>query len=615
MGRRVDDPVEADHAHRPYSLPQRPSKEARPGKRAILVEFHSFRDAFLHTYRGVICGSLHDVIPDVVLVPTDLGYPQQKRFVTAMRRLLSQSSRLQVLPALHGTKERNFESILGQGFVIPGAGNSMPVKHGSRHGLGIYVANLDAAWLSASFCDKPKLLVCAVLQSTAVHHALDAQVVTCREHIVPLFQAVGKRFDKAFHSKRRLSNSSINPKPFAVNVSWLLQLEHVLDRKRQGHTAASQKREGRAFGLLCLAGYGMKELLACGFKPEACASVYHLCSLGQLRHIAHPLRMVARFQDHSKIMPRVMLQWSFGAKTFERFCSIPQLRLAGFSAIDLKNAGCTPESLLYAGYSDAELHSLGVEFDKGGDLWEPALSRRKRKMSNRCMLLSQGVAACKQAGYSAAELKIAGFGVLSLKQAGFQIDEIMDSGFRPWQLLQYYDVEDWEAIGVTASDLRLGRCCCGVTASAVQLQRAGYTARFVVEAGYKGAELIDAGYSIESLESAGHCVSDCAMERDTTDSCCDAPESWCECDLFDDPDYWHDLKLSCLDTWLTKESREASRSRNVCKSLKTRRHVALRRLRELSCAEGRRRPRRVVARKFGGAPAKTLKASLMVLTS
>jgi len=296
IGTGVDDSVEADHAHRLCSLPPKPSKETRPGKRAILGDFHSFRDAFLHAYRDAICGSLYDVISDVVLVPTDLGYPQQKRFVTAMKGLLSQSNKLQVLPALHGTQERNFESILGQGFVIPGVGNRMPVKHGSRHGLGIYVANLDAAWLSATFCDKPNILVCAVLQSTAVNHALDAQVVTCREHVVPLFQAVGKRFQKTRRSKRQPPKSSIDPKPFAVNVSWLLQLEHALDCKRQGHTAARQKRAGCAFGPLCLAGYGMQELLACGFKPEECASVYSLCSLGQLKHIPYPLRMVARFE-------------------------------------------------------------------------------------------------------------------------------------------------------------------------------------------------------------------------------------------------------------------------------------------------------------------------------
>jgi len=303
----------------------------------------------------------------------------------------------------------------------------------------------------------------------------------------------------------------------------------------------------------------------------------------------------------------MITQPTSSGKTCERFCSVPELRHAGFSAIDLSNAGCTPANLLHAGFSDVELHSVGIEFDKGGDLWEPALSRRKRKTSNRCMLLLRGAAACKQAGYSASELKAAGFGVLCLKQAGFQIDEIMDSGFRLWQLAQYYDVEDWEAIGVIASDFRL------VGLSAVQLQRAGYTARFVAEAGYKGAELIAAGYSIESLDSAVLSVLPTwAKERDT-DSRCDVPEYWQ--DFYDDGDCWYDFYLSCLDMWFAKESREASRSRTISKGLKMRNHTELLRLQQLKCAKERHRPRHFVSRKFSGAPAKTLKASLMILTS
>merc|ERR1712217_36414 len=104
-------------------------------------------------------------------------------------------------PAFHGTNAANHKSIFNRGLLIPGAGNELQVIHGAAHGRGVYTANIDAAWLSRSFCTAPTMLVCAVLQTDAVRHVGDAMVVGKAEHVVPLFVGTGETPSAALQSK------------------------------------------------------------------------------------------------------------------------------------------------------------------------------------------------------------------------------------------------------------------------------------------------------------------------------------------------------------------------------------------------------------------------------
>merc|ERR1712228_109676 len=97
-------------------------------------------------------------------------------------------------PAFHGTNAANHSSIFERGLLIPGEGNELRVVHGAAHGKGVYTANVDAAWLSRGFCYNPQMLVCAVLQSSAVRHVGDAMVVGRADHVVPLFEGEGRYF-------------------------------------------------------------------------------------------------------------------------------------------------------------------------------------------------------------------------------------------------------------------------------------------------------------------------------------------------------------------------------------------------------------------------------------
>jgi len=122
-------------------------------------------------------------------------------------------------PAFHGTAHRNHRLIFQDGLLIPGQGNNLEVVNGSAHGLGIYTARLNAAWLSGCFCDDPSLLVCAVLQSKAVRHVMDAMVVFNAASVVPLFVGRGKDRVARASGQFALVNMSV-PRP--VRVSQLL---------------------------------------------------------------------------------------------------------------------------------------------------------------------------------------------------------------------------------------------------------------------------------------------------------------------------------------------------------------------------------------------------------
>jgi hypothetical protein len=71
--------------------------------------------------------------------------------------------------AYHGTPSRNLSSICRRGLLIPGHGG-VTVQHGSTHGVGIYVAQMGAAWLSLGFSDGGySILICGVVDEAARH--------------------------------------------------------------------------------------------------------------------------------------------------------------------------------------------------------------------------------------------------------------------------------------------------------------------------------------------------------------------------------------------------------------------------------------------------------------
>jgi len=140
--------------------------------RLVRELFAQIRALFLDEFGDYIQNHLRELLPAcccrcclprsrLALTPASVSLQVQTRFLEALRA----GKGFDLCPALHGTARSNFASILKQGLLIPGRGNSLRVLHGSAHGLGIYVAKAYDVWLPASFASPSpaSILVCGVL--------------------------------------------------------------------------------------------------------------------------------------------------------------------------------------------------------------------------------------------------------------------------------------------------------------------------------------------------------------------------------------------------------------------------------------------------------------------
>ncbi len=144
-----------------------------------------------------------------------------------------------------------------------------------------------------------------------------------------------------------------------------------------------------------------------------------------------------------------------------------QLAKTGYTAGELAVAGYTPSQMAAAGFSPSDLTKVGLN--------QPACRidalRKARSQGIFSATLKKegcGIAALKAAGYRAAELKAAGFNAQSLKAVGFSAKALADAGF-------------------TATDLK----------------KAGYSAAELKAAGDSAMALKQAGFSDQALKAAG----------------------------------------------------------------------------------------------------------------
>jgi len=192
--------------------------EAAQEKAAALAltcqgEFGVFRDSFLAHYEKHIHRGLRAALtPDVELHVAPVSHVVQKRFMNCFAK----HSAGFVCPGFHGTDINNHRSIYQNGLLIPGDGNKLKVVNGEAYGRGIYTAKVNAAWLSGGFCSVPRMLVCAVIQSPAVHHHKDAMVIFNAAQVVPLFEAVAQAFGN-FIDRGIQTKKSKDPGPVAIS--------------------------------------------------------------------------------------------------------------------------------------------------------------------------------------------------------------------------------------------------------------------------------------------------------------------------------------------------------------------------------------------------------------
>jgi len=198
-------------------------------------DFDNLRWWIWSLHSAQISQSLKGCFEPVRIRPAPLAQEVCKRF---MQRVGDYPSHGRVLPAFHGTDASNHSSIFARGLLVPGESNELRVVHGAAHGTGVYTAKVDAAWLSRGFCTKPRMLVCAVLDSDDVRHVGDAMVVRRSTDVVPLFEAFAEDFKGAMRSHALPTRVSLPPRivpatPAKANKS-MQPLRPVTEAKKQG---------------------------------------------------------------------------------------------------------------------------------------------------------------------------------------------------------------------------------------------------------------------------------------------------------------------------------------------------------------------------------------------
>lgn len=191
---------------------QNEAREERQSRRSVVKNtFSKVRSSVIQKFGPQLKENLSQIFKGPVAISElDVGKEVQERFLESY----NSNPEAKLIPAYHGSSEINYPSICERGLLIPGKGNGISVAHGNAHGRGIYTACLEAPTLSRSFCDKPRLLVCGVLddadpllspelcgsqlitsQSKVIRHVGDAVVVFDDSRVVPLFEARGEDFE------------------------------------------------------------------------------------------------------------------------------------------------------------------------------------------------------------------------------------------------------------------------------------------------------------------------------------------------------------------------------------------------------------------------------------
>jgi len=277
-----------------------------------------------------------------------------------------------VYPGLHGTRHSVFKSIIKSGLLIPGSmdGVAIGVENGSAYGSGIYVANLNEAWLSEGFCDKPAMFVCAVICSQHVKPGgWDAKVVFDAGHVVPLFLASSPAFcSELFGWDPRFDR--INPCSMPIR-SLLSNSDITVQALNNAHCSVAVARWfGYKLKDLVAGGFQLSELVSAGYSCAALqkAGVSSIIDLKEAGFDARQLRE-AGFEFHQ------LMDAGFDAL---------QLRDAGFAASVLCSGGFKVSELRAAGLSIADLRASGFTVTTCGWHVSPLPSSKKHSMQLSC---------------------------------------------------------------------------------------------------------------------------------------------------------------------------------------------------------------------------------------
>ncbi|CAM2762087.1 type IVB secretion system protein DotG/IcmE [Legionella anisa] len=214
----------------------------------------------------------------------------------------------------------------------------------------------------------------------------------------------------------------------------------------------------------------------------------------------------------------------FSAADLKRAGFTPEeLRAAGFTARDLLNAGFTPDDLAKAGYSAADIKAAENELPPGitpDDVKKAGCDvdvLRKERLAGVSATLIKRYAGCsaqalKAAGFTDADLANAGFTPQQIGSASPLTDaQIKAAGCDPDNLKKLF------AAGVSAKRIKELNGC-----SASALKNAGYDVQSLIDAGFTPSQLLAAGFTPQELQNAGLIPAEVVAAARTADCSVDA---------------------------------------------------------------------------------------------
>jgi len=429
--------------------------------------------------------------PKVVLTPVQMALRVQDGF---MKAAAPTNKTLTICPALHGTRA-DLRSIFDNGLLIPGQNNNIGVANGSAHGVGIYTANLNAAWLSWGFCDpqNPQMIICAVLQSSSVEHHGDAQVIFDESHVIPLF--VARNIEPVAQGQMR------RPDPISarmclsdtrfLSVAFVNKLEELSEEKFMEFVDFDRK----ALATLNPRAFTAGDMAAANFTAEDLAHAV-LCKafdLSSLKSAGYSVQKLHR----TGIDLATLKQAGFSAELYQCDAGFgaQELIAAGFAVANLKDGGFSIAvlqasglsiSALKASFDARELRDAGVSIAlllqarfKKWELEEAGVELSDLKMDVFCDKY------LKSAGYDASVLRWAGIELKRLKVAGFTATELKAAGF---------SLEDLINAKLTVAGLR------DADFDAIELRNAGASVNLLLKAGFTKSELEDADVELSDIK-------------------------------------------------------------------------------------------------------------------
>lgn len=198
--------------------------------------------------------------------------------------------------------------------------------------------------------------------------------------------------------------------------------------------------------------------------------------------------------------------------------SIAALKIAGCTALRLKNDGYTFQQILRIGevaHDDVGMYTAKELLDAGWDAeplhvaGEPAANMRRRGYAIRDVKAAGYTAAellaeatwpaydVAEAGYSAQDMRLAGVEPKKFKALGYTAESVKFGGFDAKVLKQFsFEVAEFHMANFPASELRKAGF------SINELKEGGYTLFDLKEAGWSQGDLKKAGFSSVAMEAA-----------------------------------------------------------------------------------------------------------------